>query len=237
VTATHRDGIAVDLVIPKPRLVVDTLISYVTDSAGDSTQIITLDTLPVPAVELEFKTGPYTRVFSLEELANLDTVVSLSDSNEIAFSAFQMTKLPCPRGFLTGFWGYDSTGTGVFRGSWIGQRWEVQGYFQGHFKTDSTGQNVFVGKWIDKLGAFEGFLKGRWDEHPNDHANQRAFERAGGWFAGEIFNANADPIGVLKGKYKTGDEDAPGFLQGRWKLYCPGDAENDSEQFDDGMSE
>jgi hypothetical protein len=236
VTASGNDGIAVDLIIPKPKLHTDTTITYVKDSTGDSTEVLKIDTLPVPPVKLEFKTGPYTNIFSLEELARLDTVVSLTDSNAVAFNAFQMTRIPCPRGFLAGFWGYDSTGLGIFRGSWINHKWEVQGYFQGHFKTDTTGENVFVGKWINKTGDFAGLLKGTWGVNPNENSNEHAKDHAGGWFSGRIFDANIDTIGVVVGSYKNGGEEKPGFLQGRWKLTCPGENAGDPERYDDGMN-
>jgi len=231
-TTVHNDGIAVDILIPPVGPTFDTTITIVVDSLDDTTRIIVVDTIPTPPVTVEFKTGPYSRVFTLPELAKLDTIVYLKDSNAIAFSGFQMDHIPCPRGFLSGHWGYDSTGTGVFRGMWVGRHGEIDGYLQGHFRVDSAGQRLFFGKWIDRNGQFEGLLKGSWGPHPNQHASDRGKVRGGGWFAGDVFNANAEPIGVLRGHYKGAEDLNSGLFQGRWKLNCP-NVRGD----DDGMND
>lgn len=219
-TTVHNDGIAIDILIPPVRPTFDTTITIVVDSLGDTTRIIEIDTIPAPPVTVEFKTGPYSRVFTLRELARLDTIVYLDDSNAVAFNGFEVDRIPCPRGFLAGHWGFDSTGTGVFRGAWVGRHGRIDGYLQGHFRVDSAGQRVFFGKWIDRNGQFEGLLRGIWGHHPNEHASERGKVRGGGWFAGHIFNANAEPIGVLRGHFKGSEDLNGGFFQGRWKLNC-----------------
>ncbi len=231
-TTVHNDGIAVDMLIPPARPIFDTTITIVVDSLDDTTEVIDIDTIPAPPVTVEFKTGPYTRIFTLPELTRLDTIVYLDDSNAVAFSAYEFAHIICPRGSLAGHWGFDSTGAGVFRGMWVGLHGEITGYLQGHFRTDSAGQKVFFGKWIDQSGQFEGLLKGTWGRHPNQHASERGKVRGGGWFVGGIFNANADPIGVLRGHYKGAEDLNSGFFQGRWKLNCPG-----MRDADDGMDD
>ena len=220
-TTTHNDGIAVDLLIPPIGPTFDTTVTTIVDSLGGTTTVITIDTIPAADVTVEFKTGPYTRVFTLPELARLDTIVYIEDPNADAFSAFELVRLPCPRGFLAGHWGFDSTGTGVFRGMWVGAHGAIDGFLQGHFMVDTSGARLFFGKWIDNSGRFEGLLRGRWGQHPDDHASDRGKIRGGGWFAGQIYDANANPIGLLHGKYKGENDLDKGFFQGRWKLYCP----------------
>ncbi|PWB74683.1 hypothetical protein C3F09_03655 [candidate division GN15 bacterium] len=231
-TTVSFDGIAVDLFVPPMGPTYDTTITVVVDSLGDTTNVVVIDTVPAAPVTLEFKTGPYTRTFTLPELVSLDTIVTLSDSSAIAFSAYEIEHIPCPRGALMGHWGFDSTGTGEFRGKWIGRHGELQGFLDGNFMTDSLGRQIFFGKWIDQNGFFQGLLKGTWGPHPNRHASERGKIRGGGWFYGQIFNANADQIGVLKGHYKGSESLNNGFFWGRWKLNCPG-----APGEDDGMGE
>lgn len=197
-TTVHHDGLAVDIFIPP-----DTAISS-------------------EAVTVAFETGPYSHTFDLSELAALDTVVYLddADSNAVAFHAFRLDRVPCPRGFLTGHWGYNEDGEGVFRGVWMTRHGWISGFLRGHWGVDDDGQRVFFGKWISANGRFEGFLRGRWDQHPSHNANPNAVKHAGGWFAGEILNADELVIGTLKGKYKSHPAFKKGFFQGRWKLAC-----------------
>lgn len=233
-TTVASDGIAVDLLIPRMGPTVDTTTTAVVDSLGDTTFVIHVDTIPAAPVTLEFKTGPYTRTFTLAELIKLDTIVNLDDSNAIAFSAFRVDHIACPRGFLTGVWGFDSTGTGTFRGTWMSKRGLIVGSLDGHFKVDSLGDSLFFGKWIDMSGAFQGLLRGSWGLHPNEHASERGHIRGGGWFSGHIFDANANPIGELAGKFKGINTTTAGFFQGRWKINCAG-LFGDRE--DDGMED
>lgn len=208
-TTVHHDGLAVDIFIPP-----DTAISS-------------------EAVTVAFETGPYSRTFDLSELTALDTVVYLddADSNAVAFHAFRLDRVPCPRGFLTGHWGYNEDGEGVFRGVWMTRHGWISGFLRGHWGVNDNGQRVFFGKWISANGRFEGFLRGRWDRHPSHNASPNAVKHAGGWFAGEILNADELVIGTLKGKYKSHPAFKKGFFQGRWKLAC-----NDVEPArDDGL--
>ncbi len=221
-TTTGFDGISVDLFVPPSGTIIDTVITPVVDSLGDTTKIIKIDTIPALPVTLQFQTGPFSHTFSLADLVKLDTIINLTDSNAIAFDAFEFEHVPCARGALNGNWGFDSTGTGQFMGMWRGLHGELKGFVDGHFMTDSLGHQVFFGKWIDQNGLFQGLLKGTWGPHPNMHASERGKIRGGGWFTGQIFDNNANPIGLLRGHYKGTNSLNSGFFQGRWKLNCPG---------------
>jgi len=235
-TTVHNDGIAVDLFVPRPCPTFDTTLTPEVDSLGDTAWVAVIDTVypELEPVTLAFETGPYSRVFSMEELIGLDTVVLLDDSNVVAFHALKLDHRPCPRGFLAGKWGYNEEGEGVFRGTWLTKRGRINGYLRGHFGENSDGLKVFFGKWITTSGKFEGFLKGICGWHPNERANGQAFRRGTGWFAGGIFNANGGEIGVLKGRFGSTPDDSGGFFQGRWKLRC-NDANVEASDEDEGF--
>ena len=233
-TTVHNDGVAIDIYIPPARPTYDTTIIPVTDTLGNTTDSIVVDTVWPEPVTVSFETGPYSRTFTLGELAALDTVVWLEDSNAVAFHGIQGMGMFCPRGFLAGKWGFDSTGTGVFRGRWISQHGFVTGYLRGHFGTNEAGDHVFRGKWISRNGRFEGFLRGVWGPHPDDNANGHAFHRAGGFFKGLIYSADKVEIGALRGRYAHRDDVRGGFFQGRWKLDCA-DADVDRIAYRDGF--
>lgn len=237
-TTVHYDGVAIDLFVPAPEPMFDTSYTYETDTLGnvlDST--IVVDTTWPDPVTVEFATGPYSHTFTLEDLAALDTVVSLDDGNSIAFSAMQIYRLRCPRGFVAGIWGHDTTGTGIFRGQWMASDGSVTGWLRGNFGTNDAGRRVFYGKWINQAGDFEGFLAGTWKPHPNRHASDRAWERAGGWFKGKIYDADKAPIGQLRGKYITSNGTRGNFFQGRWRLDCYDSSTDNAFNFDDGFDD
>jgi hypothetical protein len=215
-TTVHNDGIAVDVFVPPPELVIDT--SFVVDGT-DTTW--TYDTLPVDPVTLTFETGPYTRTFTLEELAALDEVVELADGNKVAFHGIQFFRqVVCPRGILAGHWGYDDEGNGVFEGLWFSHRGYVDGYVHGHFGVNEQGEKVFYGKWVDRDGLFEGLLRGIYGYAPWVRNSDVASHRPSGWFRGRIFDASENPIGALAGRYGAAPNVHGGWFQARWKLYC-----------------
>ncbi len=218
-TNIHNDGIGVDIFVPP--IMIDPADSSVID---------------VP-VTVTFETGPYSRTFELAELSDLDTIVYLddADSNAVAFRAFRLDRLPCPRGFLAGHWGYNDEGEGVFRGLWMSHRGLITGFLRGHFGVNDEGRNVFFGKWISRNGRFSGFLRGRWEPLPGPHANQNAVMHAGGRFEGEILDESEMVIGKLRGKYKSHPRFNYGYLQGRWKLYCDEEDGSNPDFQDDGM--
>ena len=226
-TGTASDGIVVDLIVPPTKWKLD---SGVTGP-----------------VTVRFETGPYSHTFMLSDLVALDTIVNLADSSSVAFHSFRYERMLCPRGFLNGHWGYDSSGTGVFDGMWTSRSGLIDGYLRGNFGTNDSGKKIFFGKWIDKDGGFQGLLRGFWDVKPNAHADSMALKRAGGWFRGGIYNADAQLIGIVKGKFKSSEKKPNGFMQGRWKIGCMNssddgmegkaddDFEDHSQDFEHGM--
>ncbi len=209
-TSVHNDGIVADIYIPP--------------TAVDEN------------VTVSFETGPYSRTFTLDELASLDTIVYLedADSNAVAMYGFKRQSGYCPRGFLSGHWGYDDEGDGVFRGVWMARAGWITGYVRGHYGVNADGDRVFFGKWISVDGEFEGLLRGAYDHHPSTHANPNALRRAGGWFYGHVFNGDSEEIGVLKGKFRSHPAFRNGFFSGRWKLYCDSNTDKLSN-FEDGF--
>ena len=216
-TTVHNDGIAVDLFVPPVAPTLDS--TWIPDGMGDSTLVV--DTVLAEPVMLTFATGPYARTFTLPELAALQELVALDDGNKVAFHSVQILRQFCPRGVLAGRWGYDDAGNGVFRGIWMSNMGRVTGYLEGSFGLDDQGAKVFFGKWIDRSGQFEGLLRGTWDHGPWATHEEIEQRRAGGWFAGRIFDADGDPIGMLGGHFGAAPNYEGGWFQGRWKLNCP----------------
>ena len=216
-TTVHNDGVAVDLFVPPAPPTFDS--SWIVGDNNDSTLVI--DTIPPEPATLTFATGPYTRTFTLRELASLEDLVALDDGNKVAFHSVQLMRQLCPRGVLAGRWGLDSTGNGVFKGLWMSGAGHVTGYLEGRYGQDEQGVNVFYGKWIDREGKFEGLLRGTWLFRPLMGDGEADGQRRHGWFAGRIFDANRNPIGFLSGHFGAAPDYNGGWFQGRWKLGCP----------------
>ncbi len=239
-TTVHHDGLAIDMYFPRPLPVIDSIVTPVVDTLGDTTWMTVVDTTWPDPVTVNFATGPYSATFTLGDLVALDTTIYLEGGNAVMFHAFKLDRLPCARGFLAGKWGVEDDTLQVFRGMWMTRHGQLQGWLQGSWGHDDQGKGVFYGKWIDEDGNFEGFLRGIWKAHPNRHANHEAFRHAGGWFAGKIFDAAHDEIGVLRGKYKSAEHpEKPGYFQGMWRLTCgevyndPWDCDRDNDGWDD----
>ncbi len=204
-------------------IVYDTTFMFDTTFAGGGTVIDTI--YPPNDASLTFTTPKYSRVFSLADLLKLDTIVTLPDTNEVAFSALRIYRNLCPRGFVGGQWSaIDSTGLGYFKGRWISKFGFADGYVEGHYGYNEDSVQVFFGKWIDSAGGFEGFLQGRWGVLAS-RRHHKSEDR--GWFAGQILDANMTQIGVVRGGFAECDSLAGGFMAGRWKLIC-NDEEGDS---------
>ncbi len=216
-TTVHHDGLAFDLLIPW-QTTYDT--TFVVDTLDDTT--FTVDTIAPEPFTLTFATGPYTRTFDMEELAALDTIVYVDDvdSNAVVFQGYQKFRNVCPKGVLSGRWGYDEDGNGIFAGVWHSRHGFVDGYVRGNFGVNDQEEKVFYGKWIDRDGRFEGLLAGYYDLHPSTNASETAKKRAGGWLAGRIFDANESVIGELRGRFKSHFNFPAGWFQARWKLHC-----------------
>jgi hypothetical protein len=231
-TSVDHDGIEVDLLVRRLDPVLDT--TFVVDSLGDTTFVV--DTLPAEPVTLTFATGPYTRTFTLPEVAALDTVVTLEDSNSVAFKGMQIIRNACPRGIVVGQWGFDADSGGVFQGLWRDRSGCVSGYVRGYYTEDSTGARAFHGKWINRLGQFEGFIGGTWGPNSDDDTGNRARRCAGGWLKGSIFDNNGDEIGTITGKYKSARRFPGGWFEARWKLTCSvPDTGEPLEIYEDGL--
>ena len=222
-TTIHNDGIAVDLFVPPPQPTLD--------SAGEI-----IDTLPLDPVTVTFETGPYSRTFTLPELAALDTIVELDSGAKVAFHAIWVPRVPCPGGFVTGGWGYDEEGQGRFRGRWMSYRGDILGWLNGHFGQDDDGANVLFGKWINRNGDCKGFIKGTYERTRSRCGDYEAGNRCGngGEFHTRVFDADRNPIGQLHGKYQDAPERKNGFFQGRWRLNCNRDSDHNSD-YDDGL--
>lgn len=222
VTSVHSDGIAVDIFIPPLKPIFDSI--YVNDT-------LVIDTVfpDDDEVTVRFETGPYSRVFDIEELQSLDTIVFLEDSNALAFHAFRLDRHRCPRGFLAGHWGVDENGKGVFRGKWMNESGMIVGYLQGHHGQRKNGENVFFGKWISVNGNFEGFVRGFFQPIFDGTDPESIDQNFGGYFYGGIFNAEKMLIGLMGGRFANPEDGQRGFFQGRWKIGCP------HESFSDGM--
>jgi hypothetical protein len=225
-TTVHHDGIAVDIFVPPIKPIFDTTEVEVTDSLGNTHIGIVVDTTwpERDPVTVSFETGPFSHTFNLEDLVSLDRIVYLDDSNAVAFHAFKLDRHPCPRGFLSGAWGFNDAGQGVFRGMWMDDRGFVIGYLKGHFGRNDAGNRVFFGKWISRDGRFEGFIKGRWGYSNCTTDNILSPCHPGGYFVGLIYNGDRQEIGALGGQFRVGfsESDRPGgYFQGRWKIYCP----------------
>lgn len=234
-TTVHNDGIVADLIVPALMETYDTTTTPVVDTLGDTTWVITIDTIPpdTTPVEVTFTAGAYSRTFSLSELAALDTVVMLDDSNEIAIQAFQRTR--CGKGSMSGRWGVNEEGQGEFCGLWIDRTGSMAGWVKGYWGVNDEGRRVFAGKWINMAGTFEGFVAGTWKPHPNENASEVARNRAGGSFEGHLYNANHEAVGDLAGKYKSSEHVRGGFFQARWKHHCLSGQGGDDALFDDGL--
>jgi hypothetical protein len=194
-----------------------------------------VDTTWPDPVTVTFEAGDYSRTFSLDELASLDEVVEFDNGTAIAFHGIQFFRKACPRGMLAGFWGLNDEGEGEFKGMWFSGFGRLGGFLMGSYGVDDQGRKVYYGKWIDRSGAFEGLLKGRYDYFPGSSTGDMARHRAGGWFAGRIFDADGGEIGVMGGVYRSSPFIQGGWFQGRWRLNCFAPPEGGMEVRPDGL--
>jgi hypothetical protein len=59
------------------------------------------------------------------------------------------------------------------------------------------------------------------------HANPNALRHAPGKYVGGIFTEDGARVGVIQGKYRNHPYDKSGFMQGRWKVLCNVDIDDD----------
>ncbi|MCP4566002.1 MAG: hypothetical protein GY841_00320 [FCB group bacterium] len=160
-------------------------------------------------VTVTYESEQLTVTFTMDELYALDTLMEIGIGNAISFQAMECEPNSNTRGSLMGRWGRDDDGNGIFHGRWISNRGDIVGSIKGEWGVDDEGNHVFVGKYIDRTGKFEGFVKGH-------YAKRGLSDNAAGHFWGQIYNAEKEPIGVLKGHYKRGQNRKSGFFAGRW---------------------
>lgn len=162
-------------------------------------------------------TEPYTATFSLDELANLDTVINVDDlGNEVAISAHRLESDPCGKGFMEGVWWPNNhlNKMGKYHGKWVADDGSLAGHVRGHWGERGNGQRVLFGQWIDLSGVFKGFLRGTWERDPNQPGQ--------GFIQGMIFTRNKTEIGRFRGNYiLPNDDHNRGFFHAGWKLNCP----------------
>lgn len=205
-TTVHNDGIFVNIYIPP----------NTTTESTSADEVVTVT----------FETVPFSITFEISDLTKLDTIYYLDDEvNAVAFRAFKLHPMACPKGFLGGRWGRDSTGQNVFYGRWMSVDGALVGHLKGHwgYDPDSNWINVFYGKYIDITGQFEGLLRGVYIPRP-PNTNPNAACNTGGKFYGYFYDANGNVKGVLRGHYRLPRCNARctmGTFHGRWKTFCP----------------
>jgi hypothetical protein len=213
-TGPYVDGIHVKLVVPaRP-----------------------LDSLVTP--QLELSTGPFSRIFTLAELAALNLVEAVDSCGNAISITSVMTAIGCPHGQLMGGWAMtppdtltsaDSTNVsgvvqGVFRGVWVGEHGRVSGYLKGIYGLNSSDERVFFGKYIDMQGHFMGILRGRFGspgpgKRDGDGAQCPDPKRPHGWFKGEWIDDKVNVQGRLQGHWIANDE-GKGLFHGVWGMRC-----------------
>jgi hypothetical protein len=224
-TGPCADGIMVKLVLPAQST--DSL-----DSAGSTPQ-------------LEMTAGPFSRTFTLDELAALSLVSSVDTCGNAISITSVFAPPACPHGQLMGSWEktvpdsltpVDSleagaTVQGIFRGVWIARHGLISGYLKGVFGLNSDGESVFFGKYIDADGNFLGIIRGTFGSRSahelckgrNHHDRNR---HPLGWFAGEWIDKDTDVQGKLRGHW-TAAEKGNGCFHGIWGMKCCERAEGD----------
>lgn len=213
--------------------------------------IVTVIIPPVPEGEdwfdnaLTFTTGPYTRTFTIDELAGLNEIVDVDNiGNQVAFNSIDVDLEPCGGGPLDGRWLLNPSGkNGNFYGRWLNEDGELGGFLRGHFGERPADQKVFFGKVIGLNGEFRGLLRGIWGRDTEEGDT--------GWFDGVWAGRTGTPIGKLGGTWssqpppdiiiedsdgnhgngnghnpRTDDEFGSGnwtrgYFSGRWVMLCP----------------
>lgn len=175
---------------------------------------------PPPPNRLHFATGPFTEVFLVSELAELDAIYPVEAAGQaIHFTGFTLGNFnQCPRGFLAGRWLFNTDselGGGHFWGRWISIHGPVLGYLRGAWGFNAEGERVFFGKYINRQGTCLGLLAGTWA--PGLRPNT-------GRFHGRWFGHDEQFVGVMDGHYRKHPLYRMGPFQGRWAALCHDEA-------------
>ncbi len=174
---------------------------------------------------LTFASGPFTRTFSMSELASISELIDVG-SNQFSVNGFKLERLACGEGFFEGKWVRPASenGRGTFVGRWISGDGLMLGHVRGHFGNRDDGTQVLFGKWISIAGIFRGFLKGEWGFGTDDEPE--ATNK--GWFAGDIYNREEVIIGEYDANWIAkerpgnghGRGATHGFFRGQWSQIC-----------------
>ncbi len=178
---------------------------------GIATRLLIPPSITDDIVTVTYESAQLTITFDISALEDLDTLISIGSGNAISFEATRCEPSTnvARRGHLIGRWSRNLHGEGVFSGAWMTSTGRVIGSVRGNWGVDSTGAHIFVGKYIDRDGNFRGFVKGLWRIRGTG-------VMAWGQFRGRIFNADREPIGVLKGHFKKSDTRRGGYFAGQW---------------------
>lgn len=173
-----------------------------------------------PDDTLTFRTGLYSRSFSIGDLQQLDDLVTVdADGNRVHFEAFLTQPSAQTQGFLRGSWAPIPEGAAVgwFKGLWVGDHGQLSGFVRGYYGTNNAGEKVFFGKCVDTRGVFQGILRGNWDANPGGGVGS-----AGGlvgWFKGAWIDDLMNERGEVRGRWHTG-LGRRGYFEGRCCLGC-----------------
>lgn len=195
-----------------------------TDEHMDGLALVIFDPHNFPTAEtvvnqFTFETGPFTHTFSMDELAQIDTLITVDDAgNSIHFTGFKREKGPCRAGFTRGQWYRQGWDWGEFRGGWIDEEGELRGHIRGIWGYDEDGRNVLYGKYVDSEGNFMGLLEGTFGRAPTG-----APMGAVGGFRGHWYDEDGEPQGVFRGQWKEARGRGPGgYFRAVWGQDCPG---------------
>ena len=173
------------------------------------------DQLPVQS-SFTFTTPPYGTTFTLDQLVNLDTVITVDElGNQVAINAHRIRPEPCGEGLLEGVWRANNRTNkmGKFFGKWMNEDGSLAGHLRGHWGERGNGERVFFGQWIDLSGVFKGFVRGTYEPDPAQPGH--------GYISGSIYSRNKVEIGALNCEYvNAGDVRKGGFFTGTWKFHC-----------------
>ncbi len=168
--------------------------------------------------------GGHTWQYAVNDLADLDQVEAIDGlGNKFSVRSFLVGPGPCTQGFLGGVWFTppEADSMGTFLGRWLSRTGEVTGFVRGHYGSNDRGLRVLFGKWVDTSGSFQGFLRGTWTEAGRDegtHFGGRA--RLVGSFGGEILDGEEQPIGAIRGRWRSTRGGFDGVFDGVWSKGC-----------------
>jgi hypothetical protein len=185
---------------------------------------------PMPAGEtgeldsLTIVAGARTWHFLVNTLADLERTEDVDAlGNKLSIRSFLIEPGGCTRGFMSGAWNapVDPDSMGTFRGRWVSRTGEVTGFVRGHYGIDDRGLKVLFGKCVDGSGTFQGILRGTWAETGREVGpDVGATVRSLGSFGAEILDADQQPIGSVRGRWRSSRGGSDGVFDGTWSKGC-----------------